>query len=679
LRKENILRVKDIVNDLKQEYKDLLIEKGIQLSDLERRISKDKKEVETKKTYWISVSGENLNCKLPFFRFTSFAPAAYKDMPKLANYLVIIVFTSNNIDKDSYSVIKSNQAKSFISKIENSKSYFYFENKCGISHFFRIIDDANNERLDDVKKFLEDFQYEGSSYVMGDTEKEKTEIDDARCTLSSVNTILYGPPGTGKTYKSIRYAVNTIDTNFNQDFSKVDEDYVKRFNEFKDSGQIAFTTFHQSYGYEEFIEGIKPSLGQDSDNEGSENVFYTLNNGVFKEFCLRAQEVVVDKELTGISPNAQIWKVSVSDTVKDDCFESNRVRINFSLGDRSKSVEYFNHSIQKGDIILMTPQSRTLITGIGIVTDEEAYEIKEDTGITARNVEWLAREVSIDITDYSNGKQMVRNTVSRVHIISVKDILSIIKNNSNIYQNLDIPQKNDKKYVFIIDEINRGNISKIFGELITLIEDSKRDGEKEAMSVTLPYSKEEFSVPNNVYILGTMNTADRSIALMDTALRRRFEFIEMMPNEKLLTGIVIDGIEVKEMVEKMNQRIEVLYDREHTLGHAFFMPLTNEEKATINNLASIFKNKIIPLLQEYFYEDYEKIMLVLGIDPQNKDASKFISVKSNGDLFKNSSDIDLNPTYQINEKAFQTPDNYMTIYGGASNAGEADETKDSDS
>lgn len=679
MRKENILRVKDIVNDLKQEYKDLLIEKGIQLSDLERRISKDKKEVETKKTYWISVSGENLNCKLPFFHFTSFAPAAYKDMPKLANYLVIIVFTSNNIDKDSYSVIKSNQAKSFISKIENSKSYFYFENKCGISHFFRIIDDANNERLDDVKKFLEDFQYEGSCYVMGDTEKEKTEIDDARCTLSSVNTILYGPPGTGKTYKSIRYAVNTIDTNFNQDFSKVDEDYVKRFNEFKDSGQIAFTTFHQSYGYEEFIEGIKPSLGQDSDNEGSENVLYTLNNGVFKEFCLRAQEVVVDKELTGISPNAQIWKVSVSDTVKDDCFESNRVRINFSLGDRSKSVEYFNHSIQKGDIILMTPQSRTLITGIGIVTDEEAYEIKEDTGITARNVEWLAREVSIDITDYSNGKQMVRNTVSRVHIISVKDILNIIKNNSNIYQNLDIPQKNDKKYVFIIDEINRGNISKIFGELITLIEDSKRDGEKEAMSVTLPYSKEEFSVPNNVYILGTMNTADRSIALMDTALRRRFEFIEMMPNEKLLTGIVIDGIEVKEMVEKMNQRIEALYDREHTLGHAFFTALKNEGKATIDQLESIFKNKIIPLLQEYFYEDYEKIMLVLGIDPQNTDTNKFISVKSNSNLFKNSLGIDLNPTYQINKEAFQTPDNYMTIYDGASNSGEADETKGTDS
>ena len=673
------MRVKDIVHELKKEYKDLLKEKGIQLSDLERRISKDKKEVETKKTYWISVSGEDLNCKLPFFRFTSFARAAYNDMPKLANYLVIIVFTSNIIDKDSYSVIKSNQAERFISKIENSESNFYFENKCGRSHFFRIIDDANNERLDEVKKFLEDFQFEGNSYIMGDTDKKKKEIDDTLCTLSSVNTILYGPPGTGKTYKSIRYAVNTIDTKFNQNSSKVDEDYVKRFNEFKDSGQIAFTTFHQSYGYEEFIEGIKPSLGQDTENEGSENVLYTLNDGVFKEFCLRAQEVVVDKELTGISPNAQIWKVSVSDSVKDDCFESNRVRINFSLGDRSKSVEYFNHSIQKGDIILMTPQSRTLVTGIGIVTDEEAYEIKENTGITARNVEWLARDISIDIKDYSNGKQMVRNTVSRVHIVTVKDILTIIKNNSEIYKNVEIPQKNDKKYVFIIDEINRGNISKIFGELITLIEDSKRDGEKEAISITLPYSKEEFSVPNNVYILGTMNTADRSIALMDTALRRRFEFIEMMPNEELLTDIVIDGIEVKKMLETMNRRIEALYDREHTLGHAFFMPLKNEKKATINQLASIFTNKIIPLLQEYFYEDYEKIMLVLGIDSQNEDDSKFISVKNNDGIFKNSQNIDLNPVYQINKEAFQKPDNYITIYNGTLNLGEVDETKGSDS
>ena len=241
----------------------------------------------------------------------------------------------------------------------------------------------------------------------------------------------------------------------------------------------------------------------------------------------------------------------------------------------------------------------------------------------------------------------------------------------------------DKKYVFIIDEINRGNISKIFGELITLIEDSKRAGEDEAMSVTLPYSQEEFSVPENVYILGTMNTADRSIALMDTALRRRFEFIEMMPKEELLTDIVIDNINVKEMLETMNRRIEALYDREHTLGHAFFIPLKNKEKATLDQLASIFKNKIIPLLQEYFYEDYEKIMLVLGINPQNEDDSKFISVKSNRNLFKNSSAIDLNSTYKINKDSFKDSfkkaKNYIDIYGENSNSGEADETKGSDS
>ena len=176
-----------------------------------------------------------------------------------------------------------------------------------------------------------------------------------------------------------------------------------------------------------------------------------------------------------------------------------------------------------------------------------------------------------------------------------------------------------------------------------------------------------------------MNTADRSIALMDTALRRRFEFIEMMPNEELLTDIVIDGIEVKKMLETMNRRIEALYDREHTLGHAFFMPLKNEKKATINQLASIFTNKIIPLLQEYFYEDYEKIMLVLGIDPQNEDPSKFISVKSNDNLFKSSPDIDLNPTYKINEEAFKESKNYIAIYASTSNPGEVGRNEDSDS
>ena len=163
-----------------------------------------------------------------------------------------------------------------------------------------------------------------------------------------------------------------------------------------------------------------------------------------------------------------------------------------------------------------------------------------------------------------------------------------------------------KPYILIIDEINRGNISKILGELITLLEPSKRIGSKEELSVTLPYGKENLGVPKNLYIIGTMNTADRSIALLDTALRRRFEFIEMMPDFTLLNKDC-EGMDLQELLQKMNARIEFLLDREHTIGHSFFM-----EIQSINELKGVFTKKIIPLLQEYFYEDYAKIDAVLN-------------------------------------------------------------------
>lgn len=485
---------------------------------------------------------EYSNAKGRYLLLNGFTDTAIKEYKNLKNYLVITEI-KNVPDNGTIQFTQGDKEDDFTKEIKNSKPYIIMDpKKFYLSHIFKVIDDDGNESLDEVQKFLNGIEQTSNKPMESDEEeKMSSKKENSEYKLPSVNTILYGPPGTGKTYNSIKYAVNTVDEDFNQDGSEEFKDYVERFNELKDAGRIAFTTFHQSYGYEEFIEGIKPVLS----DIGEENeLSYKISNGVFKEFCNKAA------------------------------------------------------------------------------------------------------------SDKSN------------------------------------------KYVFIIDEINRGNISKIFGELITLIEDSKRDGEEEAMSVTLPYSQEEFSVPENVYILGTMNTADRSIALMDTALRRRFEFIEMMPDINLLKNVVNvvvednednkdnennKDIDIQKMLKKMNQRIEVLYDREHTLGHAFFMPLNNEEKATIDKLASIFKNKIIPLLQEYFYEDYEKIMLVLGIDPQNKVDSKFISVKSNEDLFKNSSDIDLNPTYKINEDSFKELKNYIAIYGGTSSSGEVDEIKDSDS
>ncbi|CNH31582.1 5-methylcytosine-specific restriction enzyme B [Yersinia massiliensis] len=188
------------------------------------------------------------------------------------------------------------------------------------------------------------------------------------------------------------------------------------------------------------------------------------------------------------------------------------------------------------------------------------------------------------------------------------------------------------RYAIFIDEINRGNISKIFGELISLIEVDKRAGMSNAMSLQLSYSGDHFSVPANVDIIGAMNTADRSLALMDTALRRRFDFVEMMPDLSLLSGTKVKGVELESLLEKLNSRIEALYDREHTLGHAFFMPVKNaldagDEEAAFKQLKIAFQKKIIPLLQEYFFDDWNKIRLVLADNQKPDDSLQFVIEK----------------------------------------------------
>ena len=223
-------------------------------------------------------------------------------------------------------------------------------------------------------------------------------------------------------------------------------------------------------------------------------------------------------------------------------------------------------------------------------------------------------------------------------------------------------EENKKNYVFIIDEINRGNISKIFGELITLIEPTKRIGQPEGIKVRLPYSQQLFGVPDNVYIIGTMNTADRSIANIDTALRRRFHFKEMLPDAEVLDGIFVDDVSIKDMFIKMNKRITVLFDREHTLGHAYFLPLKTDP--TIEALASIFENSIISLLQEYFYEDYEKIRLVLGDNQKDSVDKQFIILEENdyNELFGDTDyEFDEMKTYRINSDAFKNIEAYRSI------------------
>lgn len=226
----------------------------------------------------------------------------------------------------------------------------------------------------------------------------------------------------------------------------------------------------------------------------------------------------------------------------------------------------------------------------------------------------------------------------------------------------------DDDFAIIIDEINRGNISKIFGELITLIEADKREGMKNAISVKLPYSGEDFSIPQNVDIIGTMNTADRSLAVLDTALRRRFAFVEMMPDYKVLKDITVDGIKMDELLHRLNERIEVLYDRDHMIGHAYFIPL--RDQPTLEHLKQIFQQRIIPLLQEYFFDDWEKIRLVLGDNQKAKEEHQFIKCEENtaGEikrLFGDKhplGDYGIKSRYVINENACKEIEAYLGIY-----------------
>lgn len=286
------------------------------------------------------------------------------------------------------------------------------------------------------------------------TVQEKESMEMSRLPLAK-NTILYGPPGTGKTYSTVNYAVEICDPDFYSASKDHYEALFGRYNELVEQERVVFTTFHQSFGYEDFIEGIRPDLDS---HDGS--LSYKLESGIFKELCDNA------------------------------------------------------------------------------------------------------------------------------------------KKNS------------EENYVIVIDEINRGNVSRIFGELITLLEESKRLGAEEERQTCLPYSREPFGVPSNVYVLGTMNTADRSLTQLDTALRRRFDFVEVLPNPELLDSADSPtGVDLQRLLTAINERITELYDREHMIGHSYLMGLDSFE-----SLKTAFKKKIIPLLQEYFYDDYSKIQQVLTKD-----------------------------------------------------------------
>ncbi|EAI7455536.1 AAA family ATPase [Campylobacter jejuni] len=440
-----------------------------------------------------------------------------------------------------------------------------------------------------------------------------------------LNQILYGPPGTGKTYHTIDKALEILGENLeNRDEKKA------KFDEYVKNGQIVFTTFHQSYGYEEFVEGIKPRIDS---KENSKEVEYEIKDGIFKELCKKALD------------NYKVSLLTQEEFVKSEDLE-NKIEIFLDeLVDQQKFIE----KIQSGGFKLEEYNEKYRI--ITDDTNANLYLNLEIFKTLLENKDKIINGRSI--------KQILNNKHRRQIDSYYFQLVKLFKEREQDYKVDNNPSEKPelKPYIIIIDEINRGNVSKIFGELITLIEPSKRIGEKEELKVTLPYSGEKFGVPKNVYIIGTMNTADRSITSLDTALRRRFEFIEMMPDVSKLS-MDCEGINLQELLKAINTRIEYLLDREKTIGHAFFVSVENLE-----DLKKVFQNKIIPLLQEYFYNDYALINEVLndnGMIFEDKKDDKYLQKIKNLDSVNSERSI-----YNIasfDDKIWDKIEIYQAIY-----------------
>jgi hypothetical protein len=476
-----------------------------------------------------------------------------------------------------------------------------------------------------------------------------------------LNKILYGPPGTGKTYKTIEKAIEIIDPSYWAENWDNRTALKKRFRELliKDwnssQGRVVFCTFHQSYAYEDFVEGIKPKF---SDKE-SGDVTYHIEDGVFKRICQLAkneQKKVEIREERIVNMNeseyktALFYKLSLGDsTMSDDqmiydyCIKNNVIAIGFAdeidFTDASESevnefckdashttyeaqvINYFKNYLKVGNYVVISKGNK-YVRALGRVMGE--YEYKPDSEIRYphfRSVEWIFKDEEIPAEEiYNTGLtqrsiyKMDESGIKKDFFVNQSATLSKTENNTA-----------PDNFVLIIDEINRGNVSSILGELITLIEKDKRKGGAEELETTLPYSKAPFSVPNNLYIIGTMNTADRSVEALDSALRRRFEFEEIAPNALLpLLDYEVYGLNVRDMLSTINYRIEMLLDKDHTIGHSYFILPTSNSKtdedsddtdSSVNAEAFVqnaFYSNIIPLLQEYFFGDVAKIGLILG-------------------------------------------------------------------
>jgi len=441
-----------------------------------------------------------------------------------------------------------------------------------------------------------------------------------------LNLVLYGPPGTGKTYATAELAVGICDGVVPEGR----EALMARYRELRNLRRIRFVTFHPSFSYEEFVEGIRPATQEDG------SVGYEVRAGILKQAVTQARELFERRSAApaGLDLRGRkLFKMSLGDVslkeeswIFGDCIENGYACIGFGLGidftgaenleavrDRyleatpggkrndyaATAVHYLKNEVRKGDLLLVSKGNRRF-RAIGEVTGPYRFVDREGGYGQQRPVRWLwssEESLPIEMVFAKNLSQMT------VYLMDQSAV------NWRALEELIAPKRTGGEApncVLVIDEINRANLAKTFGELITLLEPSKRLGQADEQEAELPYSGDSFGVPPNLFVLATMNTADRSIALMDTALRRRFSFQEMPPRSELLEEDMA-GVNLRALLEAMNARIESLFDRDHVLGHTYLMGLS-----TFEDLVERFRSQIIPLLQEYFFEDWRRIQRVLN-------------------------------------------------------------------
>ncbi len=460
--------------------------------------------------------------------------------------------------------------------------------------------------------------------------------------MAPTNLILYGPPGTGKTYATAAEALGLCGEPVPDNRGEV----MAAYDQLRAEKRIEFVTFHQSMSYEDFIEGRQPTT--EDDGEGGSGTGFRLETvpGIFRRIASRAESgISVQTGDDAISLSGrQVFKMSIGranmaseeylfeeaiseghvllgwedidftddrfsdvDEILQVCHEQGTREGDVTLqSGQVAMLDVFRNQMEIGDIVVAT-KGNGFFRAIGEVIGNYEYHQRDSRVYSHRRAVrwlWVDRE-GVPASEIYDGNFTMRSiyplSPSRLNVATFERYMN---------SDSDSSQTEMLPFVLIIDEINRANISKVFGELITLIEPDKRTGMPNALKVRLPYSGEEFGVPANLHILGTMNTADRSIALLDTALRRRFEFREMMPEhdiKEMHDAAARCGLDLPRILTSLNERIEYLYDREHQIGHAYFINCTSRE-----DVDAVMRHKVIPLLAEYFFEDWGKVAAVLG-------------------------------------------------------------------